>query len=335
MKKLGKIKNISGYLNTKSASIIFEDDAYYLVDDNSFQDNRINLSEHLAQVQFDSDVVDSISRIGARSVLGGIAGSSWGKGHTGVAGAIAGFGTSINTTKEISYVRLLLNDGVTTLHGETNTKTISLLRSISPEYTPQDLLKIEEQNEKLERFLDDASNTYYEVKNEIDQLKKQIPLLKKKSKDAPNFEQRDQAKQEIETTQNKIEHKKELLKELEFRAKAIKAFGSFDKFNDAQAPLAKEIISLQDKLNPKPINKKIHYAFAFCVVSFLAFATEEHPTVDDIETKETIFNICLLFLTYYISRFLIRVTRKKPRLEKLEILQKEYDKKYGLNNIEL
>ena len=215
MNKVGLIKNIQGFKNWSSASVCQDDGQYFIVSNSE----SINLTDYLANVSFKQHSKTSIPRTLARTALGGIAGLYWAKGRTGISGAAVGLGSSINTESETLQITLQFIDG-DFIQGQTDQKTATLLENICHQSSGEDRIKKLQEEEKYSRFLDDASRTYYEVKDELSSLEDELKELDDIKNNGSNFKERDHARQKYTQLQEIISDKKSLLKELEDRAKA-------------------------------------------------------------------------------------------------------------------
>ncbi len=323
MSEVGKIKNVTGCMNAKSISVGLEDNEYYILAANG--DGRV-ISEYLASVSISHDVTTSKKGVVAKTVLGGLAGSTYARGNMGLTGAIVGLGSSINTETQSLYITLKFING-DILHGQTDGKTALLLESLSSQYSDEDCAQIQEEEAKYSRLLDDAPRAYYEVQQELEELSLELKKLDDAIENGDNFDIRDEAKQKHSQLENLIDEKNEILEELEFRAKGAKKYGTFDEFNELQAPYSLKIEALENKLKRNWLIKKWHVV-TLVILTWLYF-----PNSDDEFMRAIYYNALLLFIVYYIGHFLFRLIRNPTRRKKLNKLQKEYDEKYSLKEI--
>jgi len=275
MSKVGIIKNVSGCLNAKSASIYTNQGEYLIEEDGMFGTEVINLTLELASVSFERHTKTNKTGVAARTLAGGLAGTAYGKGHTGLTGALFFLGDSIGSTSESTFIALTMKDG-DSLHGEADARTASLLASIAPnEYDARDKAQIDAQREQKNRFLKDAPRTYYEVKANVDQLRKKRDSFEDAKDNGKTFEDRENALKTYNAADQELSAQKELLSELELELKARNAgYDSHQDLYAKQLEVADKGYKLQQKVELPRVK------FGLYVLSFglfiHAFTLSEH-----------------------------------------------------------
>lgn len=230
MPAIGKVKNVKGFIKSDELYLkTFGDDFYlsrrYLM---GVKTRTVKLSNELASVKYDNMMETSASGTVARTVLGGLAGSTWNKNRM-VSGALMGLASSTNTRKMVYTVELTFNDG-RKLTGKTNQNVIQALVSISPQMSDSDRENKIKNDQKFQRYLDDAPKTYFENKKELDKLKSELVKYQSQIENGKSFDSRDRAIEMSAELERQIKSKETLNDELLIRAKAIKKLGFYDDY---------------------------------------------------------------------------------------------------------
>ncbi len=275
MGKVGTIKNVSGCLNAKSASIYSEKGEYFIQIDGMFGTEAISLSNELASVSFERHTKMNKKGVAAKTLAGGLAGTAYGKGHTGLTGALYFLGHSIGDTSESTFIALTTKDG-DSLYGEADARTASLLASIAPnDYDERDTAQIEAEQKKRKRFLKDAPRTYYEVKDSVDTLQSKLSELKAIKDNGKTFEEREEALEAYTALDNELSEKKRLLSDLELELKARSAgYSSHEDLHEKQIEVSQKGYKLQQKIDVPRIRLGLYVLSVLAIVQL--FVTDNY-----------------------------------------------------------
>jgi hypothetical protein len=325
MNATGKLKDISGDFFALEATVYTDGNRGVLKCRAFFMSYEIDLNECLASCSVSESKKTSAPGLILKMGLGGLAGHTWMKGYGGTAGALASAASAVNTRKNVVYVTLNFIDGKF-IEARTDGYTASVLRNISPQLSSRDIQNLTLQQQRLQRYLDDAPRTYYEVTAEVTALEEEIAELETIKDKASSFDTRENAREKLEQLKNQLDEKTALQNELSLRARAIKKYGDWEKFDRETTEIFSKLLKLEDKVKFRPIK------FALLLLSLCGFVYGVIHVNND--NAAVIGGISSLYLLFYLPFFLLYLSLLKSRKKKLNKLQAQYDE-YNLEGVPL
>lgn len=324
MAKVGKLKDISGDFFALEATVYADGNRGVLKCRAFFMSYEIDLNEHLASCSVSESKKTSAPGLILKMGLGGLAGHTWMKGYGGTAGALASAASVVNTRKNVVYVTLNFIDGKF-IEARTDSYTASVLRNISPQLSSKDIQNLNLQQQRLQRYLDDAPRTYYEVAAEVTALEEKIAEVELIKDKASSFDTRENAREKLEQLKSQLDEKAALQNELSMRARAIKKYGDWEKFDRETTDLFFKLQKLEEKIRFRPIK------FVLLLLALLGFI---NALTYDEGLSALIGVLSVLYLFFYVPCFLFYLSLLIPRKNKIKKLQSQYNQ-YTLEDVTL
>jgi hypothetical protein len=175
-------------------------------------------------------------------------------------------------------------------------------------------------------YLDDAPRTYYEVSAEVKALEQEIARLTDVKDNASSFDERESALEKYNSLKSQLEDKSSLRDELSIRARAIKKYGDWEKFDKETTNLFLKIVNLEEKIEFRGFK----FLFALAALCGILIA----PSIADETKSEWVSLISFIYLLFYIPYFLHYSFMKGFRKKKIRKLHVQYDE-YNLENVQL
>ncbi len=286
MQALVELNKIRGDYRAETVDICEKNNRYYLISKELWNKFEIDLSAQLKKITSSRESKTSLGKTALKGSVGAMAGSAYGNNKNALTGLLVGVASSIDTKNSNIKVTLLFDNGKS-ITAVASDMAVQILKDITSRHHKVDVVQSEKQqkknNEEIERnmrFLNDAPRTYFEVKDEVEKLEKNLNKQTDIAENGNKFDERDKAQTECEKITLALRSKQKLLEELETRAKAIIKFGSWDEYikrkheaqmKDEEEEIQREILAKKVTFEgDTKIRKRLKISWAI-LVTFIIF----------------------------------------------------------------